>query len=306
MITSVNLRAMVDAGLNAEQVLLLAHLTEQASYAEGELPAATIPVSQLARELARSPHQIKRGLAALVAKGAIVRRQFAKTKGETAWTVLTDRGLCWAGRAGQGAIPADLPAELRQLLAFEGSDLVEAVVQAWKQREPLDPAWREACRTGQATFVRLEAFLREQLLDAAEAVAQACAADREDQEKLAIGVVAFECDDGQVDIDSRVFQEAKGAIASVDLRWVRDVLRRVRELKPGFVTVGRLPELVAEVGYSRTVGFVARHDAEQAHRALVATMTRRAWSRPKGIRETFYAAANGAARFSTEVRVSLH
>ena len=306
MFTSVNLRQMLDAGLNGEQALVLMFLNENAGGCEGELRTAAMPVSQLANSLGRSPFQIKRALAGLVKTGAIVRRQVAKAKGETAWTVLTDRGLAWVGRVGETGIPADLPPELRQLLALEGAVFVDAVVAAWREREPLDPRLRAECRAGDRNYDRLEAYLRDQMIDAAEALATACAEDRADQEKIAAGIVSFDCDDGAVDIDVGAFKAAKGTIATVDLVWCRDVLRRVRQVKPGFVTVSRLPELVAEVGYSRAVGFVARHDAEQAHRALVATMTRRAWSRPKGIRDSFYAAANGAARFSTEVRASVH
>lgn len=306
MFTSVNLRQMLDAGLNGEQALVLMFLNEQSEGCDGELRTATMPVSQLASSLGRSPFQIKRAIAGLVRAGAVVRRQVAKAKGETAWTVLTDRGLAWVGRAGETGIPADLPAELRQLLALEGSMFVSAVVEAWRAREPLDPSLREECRAGRQNYERLEAYLREKMLDAAEAMATACAEERADQAKVEAGIVTFDCDDGAVDIDVAAFKSSKGTIATVDLVWCRDVLRRVRQFKPGFVTVNRLPELVAEVGYSRVVGFVARHDAEQAHRALVATMTRGAWSRPKGIRDTFYAAANGAARFSTAVRASVH
>lgn len=307
MFTSSHLRGLLDAGLTGDQVLIFMYLNEQSEDFPGELRCCAQSVGQVAAALGRSTHQVKRAIAALVDAGAIVRRQAVKVAGETALTVLTDRGLAWLGsRAGEGAIPADLPLELRQLLVFESASFVAAVAKAWREREPLDPSLLSECRSGAECFERVAAHLRDQVLEAAEAMAQAYEGERADQEKLAAGVVAFDCDDGVVDIDAAVFREHKGAVAAVDLLWCRDVLRRVRELKPGFVTVGKLPELVAEIGYSRTVGFVAKHDAEQAQRALVLTMAKRAWSRPKGIRETFYQAANTASRFSTGVRHVRH
>lgn len=307
MFTSSHLRGLLDAGLSGEHVLVFMYLNEKSIDYPGELRCCSESVGQVAAALGRSVHQTKRAIAALVEAGAIVRRQAAKVAGETALTVLTDRGLTWLGsRGGEGAIPADLPLELRQLLVFESAALVAAVAKAWREREPLDPSLVSECRAGVQCFERIASHVRTQVLEVAEAMAQAYQIERADQEKLDAGLVAFDCDDGVVDISVDAFRAQKGAVAAVDLLWCRDVLRRVRELKPGFVTVGRLPELVAEVGYSRTVGFVAKHDAEQAQRALVLTMARRTWSRPKGIRDTFYAAANSAARFSTGVRDLRH
>jgi hypothetical protein len=54
------------------------------------------------------------------------------------------------------------------------------------------------------------------------------------------------------------------------------------------VTVAKLPTLVSEIGYSRLLGFVSRHDAAKAEAALLSTMTRGTWSRPRGIKDAFY------------------
>jgi hypothetical protein len=161
-------------------------------------------------------------------------------------------------------------------------------------------------RMGEASFERINAQLRMQLLNATESLAEAVAQEDQARALADQGLVPIECDDGTVTFDCAALKEHKGAIAGVDMLFVRDVLQRVRRSMPGWVTTKRVPELVAEIGYSRTVGFVSRHDAEGAMKALVATMRRGTWSKPRGIRPTFYTAADKAMRFSTGVRNSLH
>lgn len=288
-------------------VQILLFLKENSTFSADATPHCGLAVWEIAQGTGLSEDQVKRSLRCLTEAGAIARRQMVKAAGEAALTVLTDRALGWiCGREqeGQGGIPADMPRELRELLVFETPRFVEQVGFAWRNYEPLPEALRDECSLGPTVYGRIEACVRQRLLDAAESVAEAHAEERVDREQLEQGIVQFDCDDGQVSFDAKALQGKKGAVAAVDLVMVRDVLRRVRERRPGMVTVGRLPQLVAEVGYSRTIGFVSKHDAEVASKVLVATMLKRTWDRPKGIKESFYEAVASASRFSTGVQVS--
>jgi hypothetical protein len=281
---------------------ILLFLHENSRTTDEELAHCGLPVWEIAQRTGLSQDQVKRAMRALSECGAIARGQLVKQKGEAAVTVLTDRAMTWLGSEGQGVIPADMPRQLRELLVFESRAFVAEVAEAWRQYAPLPERLREECTCGASYFGQIEAAVRQRLLDAAESVAVAHAEERADRDQLAKGVVQFDCEDGTVAFDSQILKAQGGAVGGIDLCLVRDVVRRVRERRPGLVTVARLPTLVAELGYSRTLGFVARHDAEDALRVLVATMSKESWSRPKGIRPAFYQQVACAGRLSTGVR----
>jgi hypothetical protein len=307
---STTIGAMQEYGgfdLRALRILLFLH--ENSTFQAEALPHCGLTVLQIAKGTGLSTDQVKRGLRTLSEAGAIARRQLVKAAGEAAVTVLTDRAMGWltdsANEEGQGSIPADMPRHVRDLLVFESPEFVTAVARAWKGFEPLPETLRSECSLGANAFGQIEACVRQRLLDAAETVAEAHAEERVDREQLERGIVQFDCDDGVVQINASALQEKRGAVAAVDLLMVRDVLRRVRERCPGMVTVERLPKLVAEAGYSRTIGFVSAHNADVATRILAATMAKRSWSRPKGIKEKFYVDIASASRFSTGVQKAL-
>lgn len=309
VMTHIQLLEMARAGLSIEHAAVLMFLNASADRLDGELPMCGLSVHEMSVALGLSKHQVNRAVKALTAADAIVRRQTVKAKGVPAVTVLTDKAKYWlSGKAGQGrgVIPADLPKVLRELLVLESEAFVQKVVKAWQEHEVLDPHLVNESRMGEGSFERINAQLRIQLLNATESLAEAVAQEDQARALADQGLVPIECDDGTVTFDCGALKEHKGAIAGVDMLFVRDVLQRVRRSMPGWVTTKRVPELVAEIGYSRTVGFVSRHDAEGAMKALVATMRRGTWSRPRGIRPTFYTAADKAMRFSTGVRNSLH
>lgn len=301
--------SMRSAGISdPNHIAILLFINENLHLSGGDQPHCGLAVWEIAKQLGLSTHQVKRGFRALSEAGAIVRKQLVKTAGEAAITVLTDRARAWlCGReAGQGSIPADMPRAIRELLVFESAAFVDQVAAAWRNYEPLPEKLGSECTLGPRAFVQIESAVRQRLLDAAETIAEAHAEERIDRENLEQGIVQFECDDGVVAFDASCLRGKGGAIGSIDLVLVRDVVRKVRARRPGMVTVGRLPHLVAEIGYSRTIGFVSSHDAEAATRVLVATMVRGSWSRPRGIKEKFYAEVASASRFCTGVRQALH
>lgn len=308
MFTSKNLLSMATSGLRLEHVALLAFLSENAERGAGVQPTCCLPLWEIARRLGLSIDQVKRGIRVLADAAAIARRQPIKAKGEAALTVLTDRAVAWLqGRAGDAAIPAHLPRALRDLLAFETPDAVRQVVHAWDSYELLPDDTASTLTTLRDHEIeQLRAILRERVADRAEMLAEAEREQTRDQELLDDGLVSIECSDGHVVVDRHPFLDQKGAVAAVDLVFVRDVLNRVRQRAPKIVTVAKLPALIAEIGYSRTVGYVSRHDAAQALRALVATIARGTWSRPRGIRPTYYAAASTAVKLSTGVQFMRH
>jgi hypothetical protein len=304
---STAIKAMREQGIQDTGALcILLFLQENSSEGSDQLSHCGLAVWEIAQGTGLSEHQVKRGLRALSESGAIVRRQLVKAAGEAAVTVLTDRAQAWLGGAGQGSIPAELPKRLRELLIFESPEFVAQVAHCWRDYEALPESLRAHCSVGDAAFEEMASSLRQRLLDAAEQVALAHADERAEREQVAQGIIPFQCDDGEVAFDTHALQARQGAVAAIDLLLVRDVLRRVKERCPGMVTVARLPILVAEIGYSRTIGFVAHHDAELAQRVLVATLARGGWGRPKGIKESFYVGVSSAARFSTGVRQLHH
>ena len=303
---STHIRAMRDLGIKDTGIIgILLFLNENSACGADELRHCGKAVWEIAQGTGLSEDQVKRGLRALSEAGAIVRKQLVKVAGEAAITVLTDRAQVWlCGREveGQGGIPADMPRHLRELLVFESAGFVERVAAAWRNYETLPETMGEECSLGAKAFAQIAAAVRQRLLEAAEKVAQAHADERADREQLEKGIVTIDCDDGAVAFDANALKAKGGAVGAIDLVLARDVVRRVKERCPGMVTVGRVGKLVAEIGYSRTIGFVAGHDADAALRVLVATMTKGTWSRPKGIKEKFYLDVAGASRFSTGVR----
>lgn len=301
--------AMRAAGISdPNTIAILLFLKENLRSSGDDQPHCGLTAWDIARQTGLSVHQVKRGFRSLMAAGAIVRKQLVKAAGEAAITVLTDRARTWLDLdgAGEGGIPADMPRELRELLVFESSAFVDQVAHAWRAYEPLAESLRTQCCLGARAYEQIEAAVRHRLLDAAETVAEAHAEERADREQLEQGIVQFDCEDGIVAFDAQSLRQKGGAVGSVDLLMVRDVLRKVRQRRPGFVTTGRLCGLVAEIGYSRTIGFVSQHDAEVAARILVSTVTRPTWNRPKGIKDKFYSDVASASRFSTGVRHALH
>jgi hypothetical protein len=67
-----------------------------------------------------------------------------------------------------------------------------------------------------------------------------------------------------------------------------------------------MPKLLAEILYSRSVGFVSRHDYRHAQSVLVRTISKN-WGKPRGMWEDWYLAANASCRrISTVGPVSVH
>ncbi len=307
MFTSKNLLSMAASGLRLEHVALLAFLSEQAEEGEGLQPTCCVPLWDIAARLGLSIDQVKRGVRALTKAGAIARRQAIKMKGEAALTVLTDRAVAWLqGRAGRATLPGHLPRKLRDLLTFCSPDFVKRLADAWDRYELLPDGDGAPSGLSDSDFEAVSRAIAERVGERVEVLATA-AAEQEAEEVLdAQGKVQIRCVDGYVVVDRAPFAAQKGALAAVDLRFVRDVLHRVSERAPSLVTVSAVPNLVAEVAYSRVIGYVSRHDAEHAQRALVATITSGTWSRPRGIKQGFYAASSAAVRLSTGVREVLH
>jgi hypothetical protein len=66
--------------------------------------------------------------------------------------------------------------------------------------------------------------------------------------------------------------------------------------QPEMVRAETLPRLVAEVAYSRSAGFVFRHDAAAAIKVLASCIARPTWSRPRMIDSRWYQLACSSVR----------
>lgn len=283
------LRAAKAAGLGLNDVLVLSAIQANACFDEELGRFADSAAWELAQQTDLTKNQVEHAISKLTKAGVIARRQMVKAAGVPAVSLLCALANSILGLEGRaGDLPADLDETLRTLAVGQCAAFRLAVSEAWAQSKPLAQGVSDAFAGKPAEFDRIESILRERALQAMEEVATEAKAQIVQEEQESAGLYTFECEDGKVIIDRRVLLESKAAPATIDLRFVRDVLLKVRAKRPGFVTRERLPELIAEAGYSRSLGFVSRHDAEQAERALSATMAKSSWSRPRGIRETFY------------------
>lgn len=285
------------AGFGLNDLIVLAVLNDCAWDDADTGRVADSATWELAQRTGLSKHQVEHAVAKLAKAGAVARRQLVKRAGESALTLICDLGRRVLGEANAHDVPADMPQSLRNLLVGRSAAFRLAVREAWESRQPLAPGARDAFAGLPREFDAVESALRENALCAMERISTEIRAQQQLDLEEANGLYTFETDDGVVQMDRRVLVESKAAPAGIDLRFVRDVLSRVRSRRPGLVTRARLPELVAEIGYSRLLGFVSRHDAAHAERALVATLSRGGWSRPRGIRDSFYSLTRSSVRY---------
>lgn len=276
------------AGLKLNDVVVLCVMAMEACHDAEMGVVSDLSRAELAKRSGLTFHQVAKCLGNLVKAGAIARRQMEKRAGESSLTMLCGLAGELLALESMTDVPADLSAELRALLISRNAAFRLAVAEAWQSKSPLAPGAREAFDGADWEYRTIESTLRERSLTEMEALSSALMAQQQAADAEQRGLYTFECDDGSVTIDRNALIASKQTPACVDLAFVRGVTDRVRRSKPGVVTVGELPRLVSEIGYSRLLGFVSRHDAAKAESALVTTISRGGWSRPRGIKESFY------------------
>lgn len=288
-----SLMAAKAAKLNVIDLMVLEFFGQHAYQQEGRA-VASLAQWEICKALKLSKDQAKGSFTRLEGAGALARRQENKEKGEVAMTEICQLGLDVLGMTDALGMPADMPRDLRRLLTGRTSAFSLAVIEAWKAKTPLAQGAREAWSGLDRDLQAIEDMLRIRAIDEASAVIEALHAQAQTDLEESQGVYTFETSDGLVQFDQKAFQAEKEAVAGVDLAFARNVTNRLLKLRPEMVTKRSITKLVAEIGYSRLLGFVSRHDAASAERVLAATVARGGWSTPKGIRPKFYEVAQHA------------
>lgn len=288
------------SGLRDIHIHVLGALIESLEVTGGlEEGETTVQLSrwELSQRTGLSTQQVQRALGHLVAEGFIVRHQAVKRDGEVSRTMLTAKALRAMGMEGGADLTGSAPPELIALLVGEPRTVVQGVVSAWNDSTMPDTSIRDAYRGGPSAWTqieflltsRIEAFLQS-ISKAQEAAEAASLAEARGDYELALptGETCL--------LRSEPFRSAgdNPALRCVDMRFVRDTLSHLAIRSPGMVTVETLPRLVAEIAYSRSAGFVHRHDAAAAIKVLSSCIARPSWSRPRKIDTRWYRLAQTA------------
>jgi hypothetical protein len=282
------LQTGLKVGLGSKELIVLSAMAIEACHDPEMGVVSDLSRAEIAKRAGLTFNQVAKCLEKLVKAGAIARRQMEKRAGESALTMLCGVAGEVLGLGSDADVPSDLAQDIRSMLIGRCAAFRLAVCEAWKNEAPLPAGAREAFDGPEWEFRKIESMLRDRSLSAMEAVSSALMEQAKATEAEAKGLYTFECEDGSVTIDRNALLASKQAVACIDLAFVRGVTDRLLKRKKGMVTVATLPTLVSEIGYSRLLGFVSRHDAAKAEAALVATMTRGSWSRPRGIKDAFY------------------
>jgi len=272
--------------------------------AEGE---TTVQLSrwELAQRTGLSIQQVQRALSQLVGQGFIVRNQLTKKDGEVSRTLLTAKAVEAMGLQGGANLSGSAPPELVTLLIGESRSVIDAIVAAWNESTLPSEALIGGLRGGPKARAQIEFLLNarldahlQALNDAQEVVEAADAAESRGEYLLSLP-------NGEIVSLTATPFHASGntpALRSVDMRFVRDTLSLLAIRQPEMVSAETLPRLVAEVAYSRSAGFVFRHDAAVAIRVLASCIAKPTWSRPRKIDSRWYQLAGSSVR-SQVVRI---
>lgn len=292
------------AGLNISDLLVMTVLMGSANDDAGESTVRiSNPVVMKASGLSESA--IKRAVAKLTKKGFLVRRQERKAQGCAATTLISEKAYGLMGKAG-GASVCGMSTQTQGLLVAESNEVIGLVKKAWDEGTSLDDnidvVWRGPARD--LALLKSELLARADL--AREALMTAAELVQKRQIEESDGIYTITASDGEVRVDRSVVL-AVAEFSAADVKFGVETLNILAQHKPGMVTCERAPDLLAEVLYSRTFGFVVSRDYASAQSYLVNTM-RKGWSRPKSIRDYWYKATSKACsrRLSTASSISVH
>nr|WP_281719827.1 helix-turn-helix domain-containing protein [Nitrosomonas nitrosa] len=290
------------AGLRDVHIHVLGSLIEAlevtGGLADGE---TTVQLSrwELAQRTGLSTQQVQRALSHLVTAGYIVRNQLTKKDGEVSRTLLTARAVEAMGLEGGADLSGSAPPELVNFLIGEVRPVIDAVVTAWNNHTLPNEGVVAAFRGGPRAWAQVEFLLTARMEEHLHALSDAQVAAEAAHEAESRGEYLLSLPDGQVvGLTAAPFHTSGNtpALRSVDMRFVRDTLSLLAIRQPGMVREETLPRLVAEVAYSRSAGFVYRHDAAAAIKVLASCIARPGWSRPRKIDSRWYDLACGAVR----------
>lgn len=298
------LKAANESDLNLSDLLVLLSYVGTAADEDGDcVIRLSHPVT--AKMTGLNESSIKRAVGKLTKKGFLVRQQARKEKGCAATSLVSDKAFGLVGLEGGAAI-SGFSLEMQSLLIQESHEVIGLVKAAWDEvrmpDEGLNGLWRGLGRDLDVLLMMMRNRIneaREALMSAAELKDKRIADEAE-------GIFVIEADDGEVSV-SKAVVHAYAQFSHADVKFGVETLNLLSKVKPGMVTCQRAPELLAEVLYSRTIGFAVKGDYGSAQTFLINTM-RKNWGRPKSIRDYWYVATKKACsvRLSTRGSISVH
>ncbi len=283
-----------NAGLNSmAEIAVLSVFVRGASLDDDPTTAITLP--EIARETGYSVEQAKTATRKLVEAGHLVRLQTVKRAGQAAKTLVTTKAFAAFGLEGGAVLPTDMPEALKKLLVGQGRAVCELVATCWQAlRVPTAAeasSWEGSSRSWEEVLFFLTARVETELA----ALDKACTAEEARERQEASGVFVFETPGGEtIQLDERRFADIAPRVGS--MRFARDVLARLARLRPDHVTAASVPTLVAEILFTRCMGFCWPKGVDDAERILVSTMLKPTWSKPRGIDDHWYRAAHASVR----------
>jgi len=298
------------AGLRDRHIHVLGALVEvlevTGGLAAGE---TTVQMSrwEISKRTSLSTQQVQRVLTDLVTSGYLVRAQAAKKDGEISRTLLTAKAVQAMGLKGGADISGSAPPELAALLIGEAKPVVEAVIHCWNEGRLTPATTGSEFRSGAKAWAQVDFLLTSRMEAHQAALNQAQTAVSEEQDAAKRGEYLLSLPDGSsVTLGAAPFRATTNSSAqrSVCMKFVRDTLALLAIHHPKLVVRESLPRLVAEISFSRSAGFVFRHDAAAALRILASCVARPHWSRPKGMEMSWYTLAGSA--LSTGCSVLTH
>lgn len=290
------------AGLRDIHIHVLGSLIESlevtGGLADGE---TTVQLSrwELAQRTGLSTQQVQRALAYLVEQGYIVRHQATKKDGEVARTLLTAKAVAAMGLEGGANLTGNAPPELVALLIGEARPIIEAIVTAWNDGTMPAESVSKGFRGGPKTWTQVEFLLTARMELCLQSLSEAQEAAEAAINAEAKGEFTLPLPTGEtITLRSEPFRTngESPALRCVDMRFVRDTLSFLAIRHPRMVTLEALPRLVAEIAYSRSAGFVHRHDASSAMKVLASCIARSDWSRPRKMDARWYRLAQASLR----------
>ncbi|MCC6506585.1 MAG: winged helix-turn-helix domain-containing protein [Aquimonas sp.] len=239
-----------------------------------------------------TPSQVQRALSHLCDERLIWRAQDAKVSGEVSWTLLSARALRWFGLRG-GLEITTLPSHaFLHALINEHVSVAQELLSCWDGCVMPSPALASRFAGGGKRWLIIEAALSDRI---AEVVPVQAATDA----ALGHAAVRVSLNDRVVGISESALRAhgdrvGDAALKTVDAAFIGATLSYLSARRPEAITDASLPRLVAEIAFSRHVGFVSRHNHADGARVLASCIGRGGWKMPRKMPQSWYAAASSA------------
>ena len=253
---------------------------------------AKISRHEIARGTGLTPSQVQRALSYLCEQRLIWRAQDSKVSGEVAWTILSARALRWFGLKG-GLEMATLPSPaFLHALIFEHVTVAQDLLSCWDSCVMPSSALASRFAGGGQRWSAIESALSDRIAEVVpvQVAADAALGYAEARVALADRVVGI----SESTLRSHGSVVGDSALKTVDASFIATTLGFLASRRPEVINDTTLPRLVAEIAFSRHVGFVATHNHTDGARIVASCIARGGWRTPRKMPKCWYDAASTA------------